>query len=53
MGHRKWHLIDNNVKDFNEKIERVKQSIHDIMGIDRLGAMFYKRFLIRKQINTK
>jgi hypothetical protein len=52
MGHQKWFLIDNNVNDFNEKISRAKQAVHDILG-SPIGPLFYKKFLLKKAKNTK
>jgi hypothetical protein len=32
MGHPKWFLINNEVVDFNEKIKRAREAIHDVLG---------------------
>lgn len=50
MGHPKWFLIDNKVSNFNEKINRAKEAVHQILGTD-LGVNFYKKFLLKKEKN--
>jgi hypothetical protein len=27
LGHRNWHIIDNQVEDFNKKISRAKEAV--------------------------
>lgn len=50
MGHRNWNLITNTDGGFDDKILRAKQAIHDYLGHGS-GAMFYKKFLVKKHIN--
>ena len=47
MGHKKWVMIDNQVADFNQKINNAKQQVQQILG-HRTGASFYKKFLLKK-----
>lgn len=40
-------MIDNNVADFNEKITRAMEAVHDVLGATT-GSTFYKKFLLKK-----
>jgi hypothetical protein len=52
MGHPRWFLISNDVVDFNEKIKRAREAIHEVLG-GNTGATFYKKFLVQKAVNTE
>ena len=32
FGHRNWNLIDNNVEDFNTKINKAKMTVQRFLG---------------------
>jgi len=47
LGHRHWKMIDNNVPDFNSKINKAKETIQHFLG-HRAGQSFYRKFLLKK-----
>lgn len=47
LGHRNWNIIDNNVPDFNTKINKAKEAIQHFLG-HRAGQSFYRKFLLKK-----
>jgi hypothetical protein len=47
LGHRNWHIIDNQVEDFNKKISRAKEAVQHVLG-HTAGQSFYRKFLLKK-----
>ena len=47
VGHPKYNIIDNNTKNFQEKMERTYKSVLNLLGIDN-PARFYNRYLLEK-----
>ena len=47
LGHRNFHISDNNVVDFNTKINKAKETVQRILG-HKAGQSFYRKFLLKK-----